>query len=81
MSAPTAPADVLYLWTVYDHPADMPDLFVARRWWISYGTAGSTNETITSPHLHHVRAALAGEGLTRIDRAAADDPVIVEVWL
>ena len=27
----------LSMWTVYDHPSDFPDLFIARRWEVGEG--------------------------------------------
>ena len=65
----------LDIWTVYDHPRDYPDHYVARLW------RGETpTETVlrasTLAELH----AMLPAGLARLSRMEDDDPVIVETW-
>jgi len=64
-------------WTIYDHPLDFPDCFVARCFIWDKPTA----EIITAPELEPLRAHFASLGFTCLERNAADDPKIVEVWL
>jgi hypothetical protein len=73
--------DVMSMWTVYDHPKDFPNTFVARRYMISRGTAGATNDIIVSPQLAPLREVLAIKGLIPIARSEGDDPKIVESWI
>lgn len=70
----------LIMWTVYDHPADFPDEFVARAWRITAGKAEPTNISFTAPSLEEVRALLP-PGLALLGRSESDDPKIVETWL
>lgn len=70
------PAPSLPLWVVYDGPIDLPGRFVARQW---IGERPSA-ELLQGKTLADVRDKLP-PGLYRLDRAEADDPKIVEVWL
>jgi len=72
---------VLSVWTIYDHPRDYPNHFVARRSEVLLGGAiGTTDEMFTASTLAAVRALLP-PGLYRLPRYPADDPVIVEIWI
>lgn len=76
----------LSMWTVYDHPLDYPDHFVARRFEVGQPTEGDngvirTNDTIKSPYLQDVRTVLAEAGLACLPRSDGDEPQIIEVWL
>ena len=84
--APSPPPErrPLFMWTVYDHPADHPDFYVARLFKADGGRAYvSTSEYLLSPDLITLREALVVEkGMSvRLDRQPGDNPVIVEVWL
>jgi hypothetical protein len=70
----------LEMWTVYDHPIDFPNSWIARRWVVQGAAALPTNDTIISPDLPALRRALP-PGLVCIGREPADDPTIREVWL
>lgn len=72
---------MLDMWVVYDHPRDVPDAFVARRWTIGPRGETATGETIAHENLAAIRVELAQRGLFRIPRHTADDPTILEVWL
>ena len=50
----------LAMWTVYDHPKDYPDHFIARKWLVGSKRAEpeATDEVIARPTLHEVRALL-----------------------
>jgi len=63
--------------TIYDHPSDYPDTWVARRW----VNDKPTGELMVSADLDALRRHFARLGLVRLDRNPADDPVIVETWL
>lgn len=67
-------------WTVYDHPSDYPNAFVARRWLTDGPAVTLTNEMFTADTLQELRALLPA-GLHCIPRFEGDQPQIVEVWL
>ena len=67
----------LSIWTIYDHPKDLPDFFVARRFEIDK----PTEDVIVASYLDTLRERMVDKGLTRIYRSEDDDPVIVETWL
>jgi hypothetical protein len=68
---------ILSMWTVYDHPSDYPDKYVAR----CFSGEQPTSSIIIAENLEVIRYILCLEmGLTR-QRSPEDDPKIVEVWL
>lgn len=67
-------------WTVYDHPADYPQHFVARRWIARGGAVIATAEMFTADSLEELRALLP-PGLIVFPRSPSDDPTIVECWM
>jgi hypothetical protein len=74
--------DNFFLWTVYDHPRDLPGWFVVRR--CRPTPSGQVEHELRAYCFHTLekaRAWLAQFGLVRTARAPEDDPVIVEVWL
>lgn len=70
-------SEPLYIWTVYDHPSDFPDNFVARKFALDKPTA----EILVSDNIYKLRVALKCMGLVCLTRAPEDDPKIVETWL
>lgn len=72
--------DGLFLWTVYDSPADHPGEFVARLFVVFGGESKATRMFVKAPSLDEVRAKLP-PGLFRMNRAPTDEPHIVETWL
>ena len=74
------PENALAIWTVYKHPRDYPGKYVARKSMATGEGIGITRDMFVADSLAEVRALLPF-GLTRLPRQAADDPVIVEVWL
>jgi hypothetical protein len=70
----------LSMWTVYDHPADYPNDFVARRSEIGDHGICITRDMFVAPTLAELRALLP-PGLYRMPRAPHDDLMILEVWL
>ena len=72
----------LRMWTVYDHPLDYPNDFVARLFEVDASGSHPTSSIIITPDLQTMRDMLRFEmGLTFLDRQPEDDPKIVEVWL
>jgi hypothetical protein len=67
----------LSIWTVYDHPSDFPDRFVARRFVLDQ----PTEDYLYSEDIGSLRAVLMARGLTKLHRHPSDDPVIMETWL
>lgn len=72
--------DRLPMFTVYDHPRDQPDVYVARLW-LTLPKAEPTNLILSHPEIEAIRAELRGLGLTRLMRRPEDDPKIMETWL
>jgi hypothetical protein len=70
---------VLSMWTIYDHPADYPDTYVARRGEAQKGSYLPTTDVITG-ELAEIREAMEMCGLYCIPRAEVDPMPIVEVW-
>lgn len=73
--------DALTMWTVYDHPSDWPDWYVARKSEVHKEGMTVFNHVIMERDLERLRSTLTGFGLTCISRSHSDDPVILEVWL
>ncbi len=72
---------LLVMWTVYDHPRDYPQHFVARKWEIHPGGERMTDEILKFASLEILREVMQRKGLSRLTRSPGDDPVIVETWL
>lgn len=66
----------LFIWTIYKHPSDYPDKFVAR----CFNFNRPTTAVYTADTLEEIRR-LIPQGLFRLERDPNDDPVIVEVWI
>lgn len=74
--------NALGMWTVYNHPFDYPDSYVARLWVVSSdGNHGPTETMIVTDDLGYIREKLASRGLVRLERDERDDPKIMETWL
>ena len=70
----------LQMWTIYDHPSDFPDYFVARV--CLNGIPRDHHHTFeTEEELEEMREKFRQRGMVRIERHPTDDPVIMEVWL
>jgi len=74
-------SEKLAMWTVYDHPRDCPEHFIARRFEIHAWHIEPTLEVVIGEDLETVRRALVALGLVRVARSTQDDPSIVETWL
>lgn len=70
----------LEMWTVYDHPYDYPDKFVARRWDVGKSGLVRTEAVMVSDDLQAIRIELEGWGLYCLPRMPGDEPQIVETW-
>jgi hypothetical protein len=73
---------LLSIWTVYDHPKDCPDGFIARRFEAGGGNpdAVATADVVTGD-LASIRESMVLCGLCRMSRAPSDNPKIVETLL
>jgi hypothetical protein len=72
----------LEMWTVYDHPTDYPNSFIARLFMVDADGAKPTSSIIIAPDLLTLRYVLAFEmRLTCLTHSPGDDPKIVETWL
>jgi hypothetical protein len=76
----TDDSDRLPMWTVYDHPSDFPDYFVARKFFTLPEVAPS-GDVVTALSLERLRAVFQRMGLVCLARNVEDDPCIVETWL
>jgi len=70
---------VLTMWTVYEHPSDWPDWYVARAWEIHSDGPRATGNMHMARTLYDLRKLLP-YGLFCMPRQNGDDPCIVEVW-
>lgn len=68
--------DQVNIITVYEHPADFRDEYIARLFWLD----DATPYAIRGASLEEVRDKIP-ETFTLIPRVAEDDKVIVEAWL
>jgi hypothetical protein len=73
---------MLPMWTVYEHPKDYPDAYVARLFEVDADGPRATGSVIIMKNLDDLRDVLAFQlHLTCLARNDVDDPVIVETWL
>ena len=73
--------DALSIWTVYKHPKDRPDKYVARRFEVDAAGPRPTADLIATDTLEQVRMAMMDLHLVCLMRNEEDDPVIIESWL
>ena len=72
---------MMNMWTIYDHPRDFPDFYVARLFKVDAEGTRATVEVVLSSSLDEIRRSMCLLGLTCLNRSPEDDPLIVEVWL
>ena len=72
---------LLVTWTIYDHPTDFPDCYVALKWLVKKSGAVLTGEALASADISDLRRELYRRGLIRVLRHPKADPNIVETWL
>jgi len=68
----------LSMWTVYDHPKDFPNSYVARRFEVDARGPRSTSDLMVSGDLELLRKTLEKRGLYKITRNPDDDACILE---
>lgn len=73
------PSEQLSMWVIYEKPLDHPDQYVARRW-VCDRDAKPTTDLLHAKSLELLRKQLP-PGLSRINRAKTDHPIIVESWM
>jgi hypothetical protein len=71
----------LSIWSVYDHPDDFPESYIAKRFELHAGEVYSTNDFMIHHDLGLLRHRLERCGLFCIPRYDDDDPKIVETWV
>ena len=65
---------------IYDSPKDFPEMYLCRIW--EGAGCHPTNTAMQKFSLEEMRDDIQAAGfLTRLPRAADDDPVIVETWM
>lgn len=74
-------SDPLYMWTLFDHPTDMPDSYVARKFQVDSSGGYPTDDFIALESLHLLRILMKRRGLTCITRSPDDDSKIIESWI
>lgn len=74
-------AGKLSIWTVYDHPTDFPQEFVARQHLADKGGSQPTQNAFRTRRIETMRMILGHAGLVQMMRDPSDDPKIVESWL
>jgi hypothetical protein len=72
---------VLSMWTIYDHPRDFPDSYVARRFEVTEEGSFPTTDTIVGHELESLRLTMIEAGLVTIGRDESDESQIIETWL
>ena len=72
--------DTYSMWVIYDHPADYPKYFVARRFEIFPGGYNATKDLFLAKTLDGIRRRVPA-GLVRYPPNPTDDPIIIEVWI
>lgn len=74
--------DGLAVWTIYDHPLDFPDSYVARQWLVGETGLQATANVVQSQDLEVLRTMMLVDlGLTCLPRSPEDDPKVVESWV
>ncbi|MBO4228356.1 hypothetical protein [Bradyrhizobium neotropicale] len=73
----------LSTWTIFDHPRDFPNEFVARRFESDKTNPepAPTMDLIAAHELEELRECFRFAGLTPLGRMDGDQPQIVEAWI
>lgn len=75
-------SDKLYIYTLFDHPADYPNEYVIRRFLIEAGKSTPEKELFfRSENLKACRVKMIEMGLYRMQADIQDDPVILETYI
>lgn len=75
------PRESMAIWTVYDHPDDFPDCYVARMFVLGGPEEGPTAHIIVAPSLGNIRNVMRQLGLVCMKPDDTDPPQIVESWV
>ena len=75
-----ADKDVLTMWTIYEHPRDYPEGYVARHWLID-GSEPRDGVARYRPDLEAARAAIPSRYGYCLPADPDDDPTVVETWI
>lgn len=73
-------SELMPLITVYDHPKDYPEHFIARIWHIGDGKVFPTDMVMIAETIEEIRAGIPAR-FTRLNRDAHDDETIMETWI
>lgn len=73
--------DVLPIWTIFAHPLDYPDGYVARQFLATKTGPQPTTNEIYETNLSALRGVMARHGLYCLGRERGDEPQIVESWI
>jgi hypothetical protein len=76
LNADAVKRGVLPMWTIYDHPKDHPEGFIARR----FESIMPTGDTLAG-ELEELREIFINAGLFKLPRSEGDEPQIVETWV
>lgn len=72
----------MLIWTIYDHPPDFPNHYVAREWRVTFDDEQLTGQALAATRLETVRKDLSELGLVMFaPRAEEDHPSVVETWI
>lgn len=75
-------ANPFYIYAIYDHPKDYPDMFVCRRWQLIDGVNTPDWEPeMLCQDVDRIREMLTHMGLVKLMPPEGEDPVILETWL
>jgi hypothetical protein len=69
------------MYTIYDHPLDIPTGFVVREWLITGNGAPMAGELLIVSDTVEGAREVVPPGLYCLGRQADDDPAVVETWV
>lgn len=71
----------LQMWTIYDHPRDVPNAYVARMHVVEAGATHPADVAMISNDVEKIREFMKRLGKIKLMRDPRDDPVILETWI
>lgn len=76
-------SELLSLWTIYDHPTDVPEPFgfAVREWHVTTDNGAVADSRVQFALTLEKARELIPPGLYCLPRDPDDDPKIVETWL
>lgn len=72
---------VSVMWTIYDHPRDYPEGYIARRWDVEASRVLATDIVLRSDSLELLREQMEDMELFCIPRSESDEPQVLETWI